>query len=155
MCNFSSRNFLSLSFVAALGLFLPSRNPPPILPSRSPRHILSQKQRSSPIATQLRRLRRPNQTFRKLPLGKFHIWEVAIWEIVTWEVALGKIVIRRGKTLSILWGEMSVKLKPHGSLFPIKNIPLHNHNLRKQNSVPIYSRENGEVKKIDHVSKDY
>ena len=139
MCNFSSRNFLSLSFVAALGLFLPSRNPPPILPSRSPRHILSQKQRSSPIATQLRRLRRPNQTFRKLPLGKLHIWEVAIWEIVTWEVALGKIVIRRGKTLSILWGEMSVKLKPHGSLFP-------------QN---IYSRENGEVKKIDHVSKDY
>ena len=52
-------------------------------------------------------------------------------------------------------GEMSVKLKPHGSLFKIRNIPLHNHNLRKQNSVPIYSRENGEVKKIDHVFKDY
>ena len=34
----------------------------------------------------LRRLRRPNLTFGKLPLGKLHSWEVA-----TWEAALGKI----------------------------------------------------------------
>ena len=38
----------------------------------------------------LRRLRRPNLTFRKLSLGKLQIWEVSTWEIVTCEVAIGK-----------------------------------------------------------------
>jgi len=36
-------------------------------------------------------LRRPHQTFGKLPLGKFQICEVATWEIVTWEVDVGKM----------------------------------------------------------------
>ena len=36
----------------------------------------------------LRRLRRPNLIFGKLPLGKLHIWEVATWEIVTWKSLL-------------------------------------------------------------------
>ena len=36
-------------------------------------------------------LRMPNLTFGKLPLEKFHIWEVANWDIVTWEGALGKM----------------------------------------------------------------
>ena len=31
----------------------------------------------------LRRLRGPNLNFRKLPLGKLHIWEVTTQEIVT------------------------------------------------------------------------
>ena len=38
----------------------------------------------------MRRLRDPKLTLRKLPFGKLHIWEVAVWEIVKWEVALGK-----------------------------------------------------------------
>ena len=39
-----------------------------------------------------RRPRRPNLTFKKLPFGKLHIWEVATWnKIVTWEVTIGKM----------------------------------------------------------------
>ena len=39
----------------------------------------------------LRRLKGPNLTTWKMPLGELHIWEVSTWEILIWEVALGKI----------------------------------------------------------------
>ena len=38
----------------------------------------------------LRRLRRPNLTFRKLPLGKLQIWKVASWEVALGKMPLGK-----------------------------------------------------------------
>ena len=40
----------------------------------------------------LRLLRRPNLTFGKLPLKKFHNWEIG-----TWKVALGKIPFGENK----------------------------------------------------------
>ena len=73
LCNIPSGNFLSLSqpqcsvplhvLAAALGLL--------VYPSRSAWSHCS-----------LWRLRRPNLTFGKMPLGKCHIWEDATWEIV-------------------------------------------------------------------------
>ena len=65
MCNFPSGNFQS--------------------PSKS--------QRSAQIAACGASDRMPNQTFRKLPLGKLHMWKIA-----TCEVALGKMPL--GKYLS-------------------------------------------------------
>ena len=42
------------------------------------------------IPCSLRRIRRSNQTFGKLPLGKLNILEVTTWETVIWEVTLRK-----------------------------------------------------------------
>ena len=47
----------------------------------------------------LRRLRGPNLTFGKSPLGKLHIWE-----IVTWKVVLGKKLLEKYlKPLKLLY----------------------------------------------------
>ena len=64
----------------------------------APYHILAAA--LAPPHWSLRRLRWPNPTFGKLPLGTLHIWEVTTWEILTWEVALGKMPL--GKYLK-LW----------------------------------------------------
>ena len=48
----------------------------------------------------VRRLRRPNLTFGKLPLEMIYIWKVSTWQIVTWEVTLGKMPL--GKYLTPL-----------------------------------------------------
>ena len=97
LCNFPS-NFSCLSqpqysspqtvLAAALALLACSSRSAQ-LPSPS------QLQRLAPQSS-LRRL----ITFRKLPLGKFHIWEVAAWEIVIMEFALGNLAL--GKYLTPL-----------------------------------------------------
>ena len=43
------------------------------------------------LHSSLWRLRKPNQTFGKLPFGKLHIWEVATWKMVTWRNTFQKI----------------------------------------------------------------
>ena len=88
----------------------PNDNVSQVSPSRSTHTSLFQPQRSSlqpilgaalghPPNCSLRCIRGPNLTLGNLPLGKFHIWEVATCEIVTWKVAQGKMTLVKYLTL--------------------------------------------------------
>ena len=61
-----------------------------ICPRRSARPSVCSSRGAWATYSILRRLRGPNLTFGKLPLGKLHIGEVAPWEIVTLEVDFWK-----------------------------------------------------------------